>query len=422
MRISKLKIHKKDLEVYIALVSLILILFGSGDTMIAFHNAKIMYVSMILNAVILIAYLSYKKDNHVRKMSCDIVVIMLVCIIGSILINVDMHGYSQVIVLVIALLFSETIGFDIFFKVLDNVMFILSFASLIAISVCFINPNLMLMFPESHIIGTGRISFANLGITVVPLFSSGLGIRNYGLFREPATYCIYLGLALVYQLYLVNNRSYIRIVIYLLAIISTGSATGYLATLFIIGFFLLGFKEEKFSRNERIFWLILIVIGVCVSISLGLKEYLFMKVDLNGEAAESSLSRIYSIVAGILSGIKYPLFGAGATKCGIIFDEVCLAIIGRTVVWANMVTYLFVAFGFPYIYIFLKGIYGAFVTSVKKLNAIIIFLFICLLLCGEMMTYSSLMYVLMLYGYKNIPVIEVRNRNKIYEKNSVLSS
>ena len=56
---------------------------------------------------------------------------------------------------------------------------------------------------------------------------------------------------------------------------------------------------------------------------------------------------------------------------------------------------------------FLRGI-GSALPNKKKIVSFCWLTFIMLLLCGETMTYSSVMYIFMLYGFKRVPFGKVK--------------
>ena len=149
---------------------------------------------------------------------------------------------------------------------------------------------------------------------------------------------------------------------------------------------------------------------ICIfAYKYGVFDFFVSKISVTGANSASSNSRYFSIIGGALVGIINPFFGAGAIKSEIAFNTVVSSIAGTSYCWANMVTYLWASFGCIFVFIFLRGIYGILWKS-ENSHALIFLIYICLLLCGETMTYSSIMYILMLYGYKNLPLGKIRGR------------
>ena len=131
-------------------------------------------------------------------------------------------------------------------------------------------------------------------------------------------------------------------------------------------------------------------------------NYFLSKISTSGANAVSSNSRYYSIIGGAIVGILNPFFGAGAIGSEEAFNQTVKALAGTTYCWANMVTYLWASFGSIFVFIFLYGLSGIMVKRGKKYSFEFLISAV-LLMCGETMTYSTIMYIFMLYGYKNLP-------------------
>lgn len=403
--INNLSARLKKNDKALCMLSLILVFAGSADAMMSFSYRHIMYYSMIFNSALLVTCLMLKKRKIEWKLF-KIVVVLLIIVFVSMFVNADWHGYSQILVLIIAFLFVENVDYFVFWKLYDGFILVISIFSLVVIVMYMLFPTMFIFIANYLLIvignGDNALSFVNLGVTVVPLFSMQMGVRNYGLFREPAMFCIYVGLALGYNLYsskISSSKSLIKILIYLVTILTTWSVTGFVAVAFLMTFYLL-FYFRVMDSKEKIFWISIILITLTLALKFGVFNYLYTRIQPHGPSEDSVLSRVYSIIVGTIVGITHPFFGTGSTNSFIEFNRVCNELIGRTVVWANHVTYYMASYGCIYILVFLMGVYKAFQRIADKKRAIVLLLFILLLLCGEVMTYSSLMFVLMLYGYE----------------------
>ena len=366
-------------------VIMILLLFSSRDTWLSYYNGVVMYISQVLLLGMLLFMAAYKRKIHLNTLK--IVLILFLLVLCSMFVNLDLSGYSMFIVLSIALFLEENYEFIEFFDRFEHVIFMFTAISLIFTAIwCF--------FPNMN---------WNL-IKIVPNEAVPWKFRLYGIFREPAMFCIYLGLGLAKCLFVQKTKNYLKVMIYLIATLLTGSTTGYISAVFLVVCFML-FGEHGI-RWKILFFAVALFIGA-IAVNNGLIEYFTSKIATTGANAASSNSRYYSIICGALVGMKYPIFGAGAIKSEGVFNNVLSHFSKEYFCWANMVTYLWASFGCFFIYLFLRGI-GTALPNKKKIVNICWLVFVVLLLCGETMTYSSVMYIFMLYGFDRVPLGKVK--------------
>ena len=100
-------------------------------------------------------------------------------------------------------------------------------------------------------VNTSGMSFYNLFIVVIPkiYYYSSIMVRNFGLFREPGVYQMYIILALIIQLFIFSKPNLKITIMYILVLISTFSTTGYIALLLLLGTYMV--KRNK-NRNDAI--------------------------------------------------------------------------------------------------------------------------------------------------------------------------
>jgi O-Antigen ligase. len=367
----------KGIKLLYKYIIVLCIIFSSKDTWFTKNNNWFMVAGIVMTMILVLPLIIRKNMNlfQIRKVS---VLILLVCI--SMVVNFDFRGYSMFVVLMIALLVTEIIDFEEFYVILENIILFMSILSIVGVF-CRI---------------TYQSDFFPLFIQIAGNEALPWGFRLYGMFREPAMYCVYLGIALGRQLFFLETLAPIRTLVYLLAILLTGSATGYIAVLFAMTcFIIINWNKKRYYPV----YIMGIAGGIMVCLRYGVWDYFLKRLSLHGASAYSSNSRYYSIIGGAFVGITHPFFGAGAVKSELRFEEF-MDYLGKGAAWANMITYLWASFGCIFIYIFLKGIYNVAALR-KKLIAFSFLIFIALLLCGETMTYSSIMYIFMLYGYSN---------------------
>lgn len=375
----------KVLRIIWTYVIMTLLLFSSRDTWLSYYNRTVMYISHILLLGLLLLMTVYKRKINLNTMK--IVLILFFLVLSSMLFNLDLSGYSMFSVLLIALFIEENYEFENFFRRFEQIIFLFTVISLIATAIWCVIPGIDW----------------NL-IKIVSNEAVPWKFRLYGIFREPAMFCIYLGLGLAECLFVQNKKNYLKVMIYFIATLLTGSTTGYISVAFLLVCFIL--FEEHNVKWKILFFIVVLFVGV-ISVNNGLVEYFVSKIATTGANAASSNSRYYSIICGALVGMKYPIFGAGAIKSEEAFNNVMSYFSKEYFCWANMVTYLWASFGCFFIYLFLRGI-GSALPNKKKIVSICWLVFVVLLLCGETMTYSSVMYIFMLYGFDRVPLGKVK--------------
>lgn len=398
---------------FIAIYSVLLMIIGTEDTIFGVWHPELMWLVVLANAV-LVCWGCVKKQK-IHSNTTIVYVALSLGIVLSMLFNRDIHGYTLFAFIGIAALFTNLVEFDYFFKVFETIVVWIAAFSLVGVAINYACPKLLEEIPGVLYKGIAK----NLFFTVVipEVKGSGSPFRNYGIFREPAMFCIYLGLACLRQLFYAEKFSVLRTGILLLALILTKSATGYIA---IIGLFVAYMVFKKSSITKTIICLSGILGGGFVGIRFGLLSYFLDRLDTTGASAHSVNSRLYSVFAGGLVGFEHPLFGAGATKANYAFTE-WTKMWDVDICWANMVTYLFASFGLLFIFIFLTGIWGCGLkVGNAKCVSWITLVFVVLLLCGETMTYSTVIYVFVMYGWKKIAQSVSWKREKYITKRKVI--
>ena len=196
--------------------------------------------------------------------------------------------------------------------------------------------------------------FYFLFLTNVPSYDF---IRNYGPFTEPSRFQAFIWLALVFELFNYKKDTCInkkRILIYVLTIISTFSATSYIAVGFVFVAYITSNKSSLSFGGRTILLIILSAIVILlVNFSSGV-NIAITKFQL-GEESESFAVRVNSIIGGIRVALNNPIFGTGF---GNYQSEYMYAIsdlaTSRSHVSTNTMILYFSKFGF------LVGLYYAF--------------------------------------------------------------
>lgn len=376
----------------VSLVSIFIMVWASGDSMWFAMHKKIMFGVALFGFFLLAAW-----NIHNERISRNLIsgyLFLAGLIAASMVFNLDFTGYTQWFFAAQALLLVCTADFEAFCRQFNAIAVGLCVFSLAGMYVYMTMPALLDGVP---IICTPAITAKNLWVTCVPLNRTLQTFRNYGIFYEPGKFAIYIGIALLIQLYVLEKPSMPCIGIYLLTLLTTRSTTGIAAVVFLLCLWLLTGRGGRY-RATLIFGLSLVMLCIVALRGEWISEFLG-KFNMHGASAESVNSRLASFLVGIWIGISHPFAGAGAVKSQIMFGEIAGRYFG-TSCFANMVTYLFSAFGAFFLCFLLLGFWGVGMHVYRdKKKAYGIVLFFILLYGGQGSIYSHCFYAFVFYGW-----------------------
>ena len=216
-----------------------------------------------------------------------------------------------------------TLDFRKFAKAFVQVMIFLAVWSL----VLYIMAQFKLEEKLPVVTNIGGIEFHN-GIFGFIAVQGDTLVRNWGFFWEPGAFQAYLGLALIFDLFLLKDRKPIILIILSVTILTTLSTTGILSLGLILIIYLIAVKDKESNLNKRII-LVVVILGIMVLlISDKLKSMVFSKFtfdDINDSASFGA--RYYSIVGNLKIAVKEGLFfGTGIEKYNSIYINTLLGI------------------------------------------------------------------------------------------------
>ena len=396
---------KNNLMTFLISVCVVL---ANGDSIYGAYNTRFRYGVLFFLCIILSFMMMEKKK--IKHSTLFIYCLLAVTVLLSMIVNSDYRGYTMLIFLGIGMLVSNFVCFDKFCIYIEKIVLFLSICAIFGAGMAYVTPNTVMGFPDFL---EGVTPMKNLFVTYVPtMYLSRMSeYRCYGIFREPGMFAIYIGFALLVELYVKENKSLTRIVILLVTMIMTRSSTGYIATGVLILGWMLTSKQTKLKKQMCLLIIAMMTVTLCFRSDI-ISSFI-SKFNTSGASAESVNSRITSIIVGGLIGFSHPLFGAGATKAGELYNDLA-PFYGGGMSFTNMVTYLFSAFGIGFIAIILLGIfgYGFKISKGKRREALLVLITICLFLCGQILTYSSLLYIFVMYGWRKLSEKNINNLKK----------
>lgn len=389
---------KKMKEIFFnarAFMLVAIIAYLSGDSAIGAHYQSLRNIGIILVAIVLAIFLLLKR--RIEKRGVIVYILCTVILISGMLINGDYSGFSMFAVMGIGICVANLVDFELFFRQYEKFILIISMVSILGIVWAYIDITMLKNFPEIN--AAGKVS--NLLLTVVPVNYSHKLVRNYGIFREPAMFSIYIGLALLKGLFYNEKLPVFKCIIFLIALLLTQSMTGYIAVAFLICIWILYKKNTRQKVVVVIAGIIAITLLLCTD---SFTSYVLNRMNRSGASSHSINSRIASITVNMfICGLRI-LTGTGAIKAQRLFIEYLpLLNYAEDLTSSNMVAYICAAFGGIFGIVFLLGLYKfGFKIMRSSIGAVAIMGFIVLLLCGEVMTYSSIIYVFIFYGWNSL--------------------
>lgn len=325
--------------------------------------------------------------------------LLLMC---SLIINADFrNGYFVLIlILSISFLLLKVASFNAIMDVFFNVMTFISFYSLVVFAITKIDSSWLSSFPIIKNIADNEFYFVLF--TNVPLNHGGL-LRNYGPFREPGVFQMFIIIALIYGLFIKKQKSLPKIMANFLAIITTFSTTGYIVAGIVVLALLFDFEKE----NRKVKYTTILVL-FCIILYMALFTDLLYREDYGSVFGKlwnrDSLSfnaRWGSVILNLRMFKQAPFFGKGITYVDTnfplwAFEEFEYYINDNT----NTLLIQLSMFGILYVLMYLIG----FVITVfynYRTNIfckLLILASLLVMLVGENLTYSILLSVFIFAG------------------------
>lgn len=403
---------KKNKSLFLATLIMIVV---SDDTLLFGTNVNSMFVSIkygILLTTLGVFFISGIRRINSRtavRTSAVLCVVMCALVLITGVINSDLRtGYFyKCAIFMLSCLFVQKFSFEEFANVFEKIMFFFAVTSAFCTGLATINRSVFSFLPIFY--NSAENGFYNLLICMIPV--TGETIRNYSIFREPGVYQMFLILGLIFHTYYGKKFKIYKLVIYLAALVLTYSTTGYFAVIIYMLLYLVK-GNQKFSQAEKKYIAVFLMIAGLIFLSLktdllSSEGVVFDK--LNNMKRHTTIARFASVFVNIDMWLEKPIFGNGLISVEYKFPQLCLIRYGygspdnTNTLFNELATY-----GLLYTVIFVIG-YVKLVKrfSKRKIEQVMIGLIFMVLLSGEKLTFSPIIYVLMFYGFSN--------RNHTYE-------
>ena len=218
-------------------------------------------------------------------------------------------------------------------------------------------------------------------------------------------YQAFLFLAILFQISGLIRQKTKKIIVYIAALLTTLSTTGYIALICLFPLFLLRHKDLKL-KNIFLIVALLVVIALIyqytdILSSDGVVFEKFYRKSYND--GDSSVSRFASVFCNVKIFLEHPFLGIGLEKIAQIFPIYSFEMFGATTK-SNTNTILFffavhgIFFGLLVSYFFL---YFAKCLTSKTIESVVIALALSVVCCGELFYFSGWVYILSFYGFNH---------------------
>lgn len=401
MNFGLLKLTTDNLK--ILLIAIIIIV--SDDTLWFGTNQNEMFT--IVKYGVLISLMFSLGINEIHRISLTkfqfsnlICCILCLLVISTCIANLDFKGgyFYKCIIIVLSLLIARRMNIMEFAKAFDKIIYFFAYVSVFCMIIAEFNLSLFSVFPLFY--NSAYTPFYNLGIYMVPE-SSGL-LRNYGIFREPGVYQMFLVLGIILHMYFADKVSLKRMVVYTLAIILTFSTTGYIALALSILLYILKNNNSFKEKKTKYIMLFILALGAIYMVSqttlLSSDGMIFDK--FSNIKRTTMIARSSSFFSNIMIWRENPIIGAGLTKVEELFPLITLKFYGKYVTHnTNTLLCELATYGIIYTSILVYG-YIKFSESLSKniLERVLFLAILLILSCGEKLTFSPIVFILFFYG------------------------
>lgn len=382
------------------------LLFGTNSSSLA---ENILYASLPIAIILLCVFISLV--NKVFSVQRNLFkVAMALCMLSLLTMVVSEHSFSvkygyECLMIIFAFLLCCFIPFDVFCKKFCQIMIFLATFSLICFCLHYIIPGIFRFFP----ILTNEVnySFYCLFFTSVPLKRAYVTFRNYGIFREPSMYQVFLNLALLILFSgKVEERKLWPVLILIATIITTFSTSGYILCFLIIANYL---AKKKIKTNSKALLVIIsssvLVVFLFLCGAIDFDHSIFKKLFTDNS---SSNSRFGAFFVDVYIGFENLILGKGFAYTENNFHSIALSVFNLDAAHnTNTLLKMFAVHGALFFSLYVIGYIRFFkILSVNFKWIVNCFVFFLSLSSADLI-FNTIIYVIMFYGYK---------RNVAYEE------
>lgn len=380
-----------------------IIIYVSDDTVLFGTNINQTFIYAkyaILVSVLLMLSFGNKGFVHTRQFRFCIGMSLLVMF--SSLLNDDLRLglVYKCVVMLLSCAYVSKVRFEKFSQYFVGFIYLIALISVICTFAIMLKSSVFSFAPSIE--NTANTPFVNLFLYVAPTITEV--VRNYGIFREPGVYQMYLIMALVLMLFYSSKLKLKMFIVITMALALTFSTTGYIAYTCVIALLVIKRNNGIISSKQQ--KMILTILALCIVVLatqtnlLSNDGIIFDKFSNNDR--HTTIARMSSLTTNIKIWWQYPIFGAGLQKVNDLFELITFRDYGFASPH-NTNTFLceLATFGIFYFSLFVIGVLRyCRLFGNSFLEHLLVFVILFVLSVGEKLTFSPFFYIMIFYGYK----------------------
>lgn len=370
------------------------LLFGTNNNQ-AIKNLGYLIFAGLVVALFIIAVeqrISY-NNNAYLLLGAFLALSLLSCLTNF---DFDIKYPYEFLLLFAAFLTTKLIGLEEFKKQYSNLMLFLSLFSLVGLFLASVAYPFVIKFPV--ITNISGLRYYNLFFTMIPSSNTGTIGRNYGIFREPGMFAVYLCLGLIFELFRDKNINLFKLIIFSITIFMTYSTAGYILSALLFLVFLL--RKPVPKTNHKLVKYIVLGIICCVLLFGWDAIYAHVIKKLQTENASRS-ARFGSIRVNLELLFRQPwktLFGLGFTQVEnsyiIVANELNIDINNTNTLFKILAVH-----GIVYAILIISLLYLFFAkVSKNKAESICLFIIFIMAISNEDLIVNGVVYLLGFYA------------------------
>lgn len=384
-----------DQKKIILLLTFIVIVI-SEDTLMFGTNINQMFVGIRFIVYIFLLFFCFNSTwRHIEIRTLIPTLFIITSFLIVMMINRDFrNGYFlQLLGVLLALKIANTIKFSEFMECFLKIIYFFSIASIGLFAFVSVLPSMINVLPTMS--NYGNLEFATILVSNI-MKLDGL-LRNSCIFREPGVFGLYLIICLLYEFFYATQLYIKRVIVLLVALVTTFSTTAFFAFALII----LGYVLQGKNFKAKVYVSIGVAIFVVFILPM-ISEIVFSKLDANTPEYRSTLSRIASMTIP-LAMFKDHLLGVGLSNFVDLYPSYSLDLFGFEFKPEGEATNTFIntfaIFGIVYGTILIYAVWRLAQRYRKSmLVTLMIFTTFLLLFSSQELRFSLLFNLLVMYG------------------------
>ena len=395
---------------YFDYIIVFLLIYTSRETILFGTNADPLVTLLGFIAPVIVLFMLLIRKNRTNgnphfvysKRTRDTLIIISFLLVVTMIVNIDLnikYGYELLLCL-LAYHIVNQIEFKRFAEVFSDIIEFFSIFAIVTFVLYIVYPGLFGIFPV--ITNKSGFEFYFTGLSVLPREVFGVLLRMFGIFREPGVAIIFVNLALLFELFVINRAKILRVSLLVLTIGFSLSTAGFILTFLIFMTYVLHAQKKHFLVS-----IILLAIVSVLALLIMQNDFIYMAVfnKFNQSDSSSTGARFGSIVNNIKLVLDYPiglLFGLGYQFVEDYFANLGGAIRGEDHNTNTLIKELSIH-GFLFFFYFLVKIFRFSKNLFKRefLPSFLVFCIIVLALSNEDLTVDFILYLIVFYSDKN---------------------